>query len=418
MSDWLGDMLAKNIVSGTWAKDSLVQLAPDLLIAHDISFPMAAAVFDAMGFQAVVNPKRIYIVNDHLQPAKDSLSANLVLNGQKFASAKGIPHFATVGIGGILTIALDELAVLKLGMLIAGTDTHMPTYGAFGIIALNIGPTDLAHAMGTGTFWFFPPRTVCLTLAGKLEIFVGGRDVGLHVLGKIGLDGGLGKYFVLEGPVVESFRISSRRQLCNLMVEAGAVGVYMHPDKIVATHLGITEDKLPEERRLVCVDALSFDLTGLQPQVALPGRMDDVHPVDEIEPVDVDTVFVGSCAGGSIEDLMAVDEVLQSNRIHDRVKVIVAPQSAGTLREAERLGIIGRLTERGVYITGPGCGPCMGAHLGVLGKDEVCVSTSPRNYPGRMGSRLAKVYLANAWVAAAASVAGHIIHPKEVLQKG
>jgi len=416
MAPWLGDILGKRIVSGTWKKGSIVELAPDLVIAHDIAFPLAAQALHSMGVEKVINPERIFVVQDHLQPAKDRMSADMAADGQKFAIEKGIRNFLTVGGGGILTVALDELTRLRPGMLIAGTDTHMPTYGAFGIMSVNIGAIDLAQVMYKGTFWFESPPTLCIHLDGQLDSFVGGRDIGLWLLKQISMDGGLGEYFLLEGSIVDSFSICSRRQLCNLMVEAGAVGSFMRADKTAAAYLGIEGEPLPELAPLECDATYTYDVTGLEPQVALPGRPDDVHPVSEIKPVDVDAVFIGSCAGGSIEDLMAVDEVLRSNKIHDRVRLIIVPQSAGTLKEAERLGIVGRMAGKGAYIAGPGCGPCMGAHIGVLGRGEVCVSTSPRNFQGRMGSKLADVYLANAWVAAAAAVAGTIVHPKEVLK--
>jgi homoaconitase/3-isopropylmalate dehydratase large subunit len=235
------------------------------------------------------------------------------------------------------------------------------------------------------------------------------------MLREIGMDGGLGKIFLLEGSTVDSLGICSRRQLCNLMVEAGAIGSFMRPDGIVASHLGINESAFPRSGALECDESLGFDLSGIEPQVALPGRPDDVHPVEELDNVKVDAVFIGSCAGGSIEDLRALDEILKVGDISEDVRLIVVPQSAGTLLEAERLGIIGRIANKGAYISGPGCGPCMGAHLGVLGRGEVCVSTSPRNFPGRMGSRKAKIYLANAWVAAAAAVTGRIVHPRRVI---
>jgi homoaconitase/3-isopropylmalate dehydratase large subunit len=415
MKHWLADILNYRIASGKWEPGSLVQLVPDLLVAHDIAFPASARAFKAMGGMKAQHGDRIYIIHDHLQPAKDITSADIAEKGLKFARDKGITNCFTAGRAGILTVALDELTKLRPGMLIAGTDTHMPTYGAFGLISLCIGPADLAHAMHAGAFWFEPPPTVRIMLEGELGPLTGGRDVGLRLLKEIGMDGGLNEFFLLEGPIVDSSGICSRRQLCNLMVEAGAVGSFMRADSAVASHLGISEDSLPELGELECDKSLTFDLSALEPQVALPGRPDDVHPVADIDATDVHAVFIGSCAGGSLEDLKALDEVLGRNDIHPGVRLIVVPQSAGTFRDAERLGIIGRVVEKGAYISGPGCGPCMGAHLGVLGRGEVCVSTSPRNFPGRMGSRLAKIYLANAWVAAAAAVAGKIVHPRELL---
>ncbi len=415
MSQWLAEILADRIASGKWEKGAHVKLRPDILVSHDISFPMAIKAFKSMGSKKVMNPERIFILQDHLQPAKDRKSADLPVAARRFANEHGITNFFNIGDAGILTVALDELTQLRPGMRIAGTDTQMPTYGAFGIISLNIGPLDLAHAMTKGTFWFEPPKTISIRLSGKLEPYVVGRDAGFWLLKKIGLDGGLGKFFLLEGDVVDSFEVCNRRQLCNLTVETGAAGAFMKADKVVAEHLGLSFDDLPRCPTLECDSQMEFNLAGIEPQVAIPGDAGDVLPVSDIDPVNVDAVFIGSCSGGSIEDLKALDAVLEGNEIHRNVRLIVIPQSAGTFRKAEHLGIIGRIAAKGAFIAGPGCGPCMGAHLGVLGKDEVCVSTSPRNYSGRMGSRLARIYLANAWVAAASAVTGNIKHPADLL---
>lgn len=415
MNKWLAEILGDNISSGEWETGSLLQLAPDILVAHDIAFPSAVRAFRAFGGMAVKNPGNIYVIHDHLQPAKDIASADMVKKSMNFASEHDISNIYSAGRAGILTVALDELATLKPGMLIAGTDTHMPTYGAFGIVSLCISPVDLGHAMYSGTFWFEPPKTAGIHLEGELRPYVGGRDIGLWLLKQIGMDGGLGKFFLLEGPVIDSLRICGRRQLCNLMVEAGAVGAFMRADNVVAEYLGINSDPLPRYGKLECDESYRFNMSDIEPQVALPGRPDDVHPVDEIEDVEVDAVFIGSCAGGSLEDLEALDEVLRGNDIHGKVRLVVIPQSAGTFVAAERGGIIPRIAAKGAYISGPGCGPCMGAHLGVLGRGEVCVSTSPRNFPGRMGSSRADIYLANAYVAASAAVTGKILHPRKVL---
>ena len=411
MNKLLAEILGDNIVVGEWKPGTMTQLKPDILVTHDIAFPSAIRTFAMFGGEKVKNPGNIYLIHDHLQPAKDIASANLAKKGLEFAKEQDIKHIYTAGEAGILTVALDELTTLKPGMLIAGTDTHMPTYGAFGIVALCISPIDMAHVMRTGTFWFEPPLTVRIRLRGELKPFVGGRDIGLWLLKNIGMDGGIGKFFILEGDVVDNLRICGRRQLCNLMVEAGAVGAFMKADAVVAEYLGFDESELPDIGKYECDESLSFNLDDIEPQVALPGRTDDVHPVGEIEDTDVDAVFIGSCAGGSLEDLEALDEIMKERSVCEDVRLIVIPQSAGTFVAAERQGIIGRIVTKGAYVSGPGCGPCMGAQLGVLGRGEVCVSTSPRNFPGRMGSIGAKIYLANAHVAAAAAVTGKIVHP-------
>ncbi len=418
MRNWFPDILSSKIVSGSWAPGNIVRLEPDIIVAHDIAFPSAAGTFERLGGKRVRNREKVFVVFDHLQPAKDIASADIAEKTRTFAREQDIINVFHPGRAGILTVALDEFTQLRPGMLIAGTDTHMTSYGAFGILSVCIGPSDFADVMHSGSFWFEAPRTVLVTVEGKLSSYVGGRDVGLRLLKEIGLDGALGEFILVQGPVVDEMSICGRRQLCNLINEAGAVGALMNPDEKVASYLGMSVTELPDFGNLECDRTYVLDMTNIGPQVAHPGRQDDVNAVNVIADTPIDVVFIGSCAGGSIEDLEAVDKVLAENEISANVRMIVVPQSAGTYRKAEEEGILGRIVAKGAYVAGPGCGPCMGAHLGVLGRNEVCVSTSPRNFAGRMGSRKAQIYLANAWVAASSAVAGKIVHPGEVLTEG
>ncbi len=397
----------------------LVECRVDMLFANDITAPLAIQQFERIGVDRVFDPDRIAFVLDHYSPAKDIASAEQCRITREFVRKHGLPHFYDVGRAGIAHVLLAEEGFVLPGEVFVGADSHTCNHGALGAFATGVGSSDLAAAMATGRLWFRVPPTLRFVFRGERKPWVTGKDLVLRIIGDIGVDGARYAAMEFSGPVLQQLTLDERFSITNMAVEAGAKNGIMEPDEVVLEWVR-RRARRPFTPVYGDPDAeyaavYEYDVTDMEPVVAAPPSPDNVVPVTEVRGVRVDQCFIGTCTNGRIEDLRQAARVLAGRRVHPEVRLIVIPASPHVYRQALEEGLIQIFLEAGAAVGTPTCGPCIGGHMGVLAEGEVCVSTSSRNFIGRMGHRASQVYLANAAVAAAAAVAGKIVHPAEVV---
>lgn len=395
----------------------------DLAMANDVTAPSAIDVFHRMGASVVWDRSKVALVASHFVPAKDIASASLMTRMRSFAGEQDIEHFFDAGRGGIEHILLPEEALVLPGEVVIGADSHSCTYGALGCFSTGVGSTDLAAVLALGEIWLRVPESMRIVYRGRPGEWVVGKDVILWVISQIGDDGA--RYMAMEhtGPGLAHLSMESRLTLTNMAIEAGAKSGVIEPEEVTLDYVAQRQEATGRRRSFEVVrsdpDAayaatLEVDLSSLEPMVARPSLPSLSVPVDEVEGVRVDQVFIGSCTNARIEDLRVAAEVLGSNRIAPHVRLMVIPATQRVWRQANAEGLLDRFAAAGASVSTPTCGACLGAHMGVVGPDEVCISTSNRNYVGRMGDPTARVYLSNPAVAMASAVAGEIAHPGSV----
>jgi len=401
----------------------IVMCRVDLAMANDVTAPAAADAFARMGVPTVWDRSKIALVASHFVPAKDIASATLMSRMRSFALEHDIEHFFEVGRGGIEHILLPEEALTLPGDIVIGADSHSCTYGALGCFSTGVGSTDLAAVMATGEIWLRVPETLKVSYTGAPPPWVVGKDLILTVIATIGDDGA--RYMAIEhtGNTIEHLSMDSRLTLTNMAIEAGAKSGVIAPDERTIdyvrerqTAMGRVRDfpVLSSDRDAAFAREVVIDVASLEPMVARPSLPSRAIPISETERVKVDQVFLGSCTNARIEDLRIAAHVLGDERIAPTVRALVIPATQRVWQQANQEGLLERFARAGASVSTPTCGACLGAHMGVLGPGEVCVSTSNRNYIGRMGDPTAQVYLANPAVAMAAAVAGELVHPAEV----
>ena len=393
----------------------IVEAVPDLGMSHDNTAAIVK-IFGKLGLARVKDPGRFVVILDHVVPAAQVQYAENHKEIREFVRAQGI-RFHDVGRGICHQVVVEE-GLARPGWLILGADSHTTTYGALGAFSAGIGRSEMAALWATSTLWLKVPATIRIELEGKLPELVTAKDVILHLIGVLGADGALYRSVEFAGPLVEGMSISDRLVLCNMVAEMGAKNGYIAPDETTASYLrdrGVTDfepiypDPDAEYERV-----LRFDLSGLEPQVARPHTVDNVVPVSEVEGVKVDQVVLGTCTNGRLEDLRLAAEVMGGRPVAEGVRMLVIPASREVWVRAAEEGLLEKFAAAGALVLNPGCGPCLGAHQGVLAPGEVCVSTSNRNFRGRMGSPEAEIYLASPAVAAAAAVTGRITDPRRL----
>ncbi|MDR5683367.1 MAG: 3-isopropylmalate dehydratase large subunit [Armatimonadota bacterium] len=399
----------------------LVECRVDMLFANDITAPLAIQQFQRIGVDRVFDPDRVAFVLDHYSPAKDIASAEQCRITREFVRKHGLAHFYDVGRAGIAHVLLAEEGFVAPGEVFVGADSHTCNHGALGAFATGVGSSDLAAAMATGRLWFRVPPTLHFVFRGTLPRWVTGKDLVLRIIGDIGVDGA--RYAAMEfaGPVLQQLSMDERFSITNMAVEAGAKNGIMEPDEAVLDWVR-PRARRPFQPVYGDPDAsyaavYEYDVTDMQPVVSAPPSPANVLPVAEVSGVRVDQCFIGTCTNGRIEDLRQAAQVLAGRRIHPNVRLLVIPASPHVYRQALEEGLIQVFLDAGGAVSTPTCGPCIGGHMGVLAEGEVCVSTSSRNFIGRMGHRGSKTYLSNAAVAAAAAVAGKLVHPDEVVRE-
>jgi homoaconitate hydratase family protein len=385
---------------------------------HDITGPIAVQSWRKLEEAKVWDPDRVVVIFDHFLPPPTEQAASLQKMMRGFVDEQGIRSFYDVGRGGICHQVMPEKGHVHPGDVIVGADSHTCTYGAFGAFSTGIGSTEMAAVFATGRLWFKVPRTIKINVNGSFAPSVMSKDLILHILAKLGVSGANYRGMEFTGQAVEDMSISGRMTLCNMSIEAGAKTGIVAPDTKTAEYLGasssnsfhdIGSDEDSKYERTIQIDA-----STLSPQVARPHSPDNVIPIEEMPETRIDQAFLGSCTNGRTEDLRIAARILDGRKVHNCTRLIVTPASQDVYRECLREGLIEILTESGAVVTNPGCGICIGIHMGILAPGDVCVSSSNRNFIGRMGSPQAKIFLASPATVAASAIAGRITDPRKL----
>lgn len=400
------------------APGQIVSVRCDLVLANDVSGPVAFTAMEKMGAERVFDPAKVVMVADHFMPAKDIRSAVLQKRLREWSHRQGV-RFFDQGRGGIEHAVLIEEGLVLPGMVIAGGDSHTCTYGALGAFGTGLGSTDIACCLAIGEFWQSVPGTIRIELTGRTQSFVSGKDIILAVIRDIGIAGGTNMVLEFVGPGAESLPMDERRAVANMAVEAGSETGLFPADGCTAAYLDARTDRSWHELRsdpdARFANRLEIDLDDLDPLVALPPSPGNVVSVHDAAGRPIQQVYIGNCANGTITDLRQAATVLRGRKVHRHARAIIVPSSQRVYRQAIEEGLLDVFVDAGAVVSTPTCGACFGGHMGILAPGEAAVTTTNRNFTGRMGSDQAQVHLANAWVAAAAAVAGEIIDPAEVL---
>ena len=390
----------------------------DLILANDITAPIAIREFRQIGVDKVFNPQKVVMVPDHFTPAKDIASAEQVKLMQEFAREQGILYFE-LGQMGIEHVLLPEQGLVLPGDVVIGADSHTCTYGALGAFATGMGSTDIAAAMATGDIWMKVPPTIKLIYHGNLGKWVGGKDLILYTIGDIGVDGALYSAMEFAGEAIDALFMAGRFTMANMAIEAGAkAGIF----KVDGKTLDYVKLRAKRSHKVYEPDndaeyshVIEYEVSAIEPQVALPHSPANTKPISQVGDIEIDQVLIGSCTNGQLEDLQVSARILKGRKVHPRVRCLIIPGSQQVYLDALTEGLMEIFIRAGAVICTPTCGPCLGGHMGVLAAGERCISTTNRNFVGRMGSPESEVYLSNPAVAAASAVAGKIASPGEVI---
>jgi len=395
-----------------------INVRVDLVMANDITAPIAIREFQRIGVDKVFDPKRVVMVPDHFVPNKDIASAEQAKLMREFAREQEILYFE-VGQMGIEHVLLPEQGLVLPGDVVIGADSHTCTYGALGAFAAGMGSTDIAAAMATGDIWMKVPPTIKLIYHGSLGKWVSGKDLILYTIGDIGVDGALYSAMEFVGEAIDALSIDSRFTMANMAIEAGAkAGIFGVDNKTQLyvksrakrPYLVYEPDNDAEYSKVI-----EYDISLLEPQVALPHSPANTKPVSQVENVEINQAVIGSCTNGRLEDLRIAAQILKGRKVHPWVRCIIIPGSQQVYLDALVEGLIETFITAGAVVSTPTCGPCLGGHMGVLAAGERCISTTNRNFVGRMGSPKSEVYLSNPAVAAASAIMGRIASPEEVI---
>lgn len=398
----------------------LLDVRVDLAMANDITAPLAIEAFRRMEAESVFDPDKVVLVPDHFTPARDIAAAENCALMRDFAREQGLRHYYEVGRVGIEHVLLPEEGLVLPGDLVVGADSHTCTYGALGAFSTGVGSTDLAMAMALGEIWLRVPESMKLTYSGDPAPWVGGKDLILHTIGRIGVDGARYRAMEFRGPAITALSVDGRLSMANMAVEAGAKNGIFEVD-------GKTRDWLAgrseREYRVFESDPdasyqveLEFDVSGLEPQVAFPHLPSNVRPASQAGEVEIDQVVIGSCTNGRLEDMETAAAILKGRKVHAGVRALVFPGTQAIVKEMVRRGWMEIFLDAQAAVSTPTCGPCLGGHMGVIAAGERSVSTTNRNFVGRMGHAEGEVYLAGPAVAAASAVTGRITDPREVME--
>jgi len=391
----------------------------DMVIGNDITTPISIKAFEDSGAESLANPDGFSIVLDHFIPAKDIASANQARISRDFAKKHKLKNFFDEKDMGIEHALLPEKGLVVPGDVIIGADSHTCTHGALGAFSTGMGSTDLAFAMISGGNWFKVPESIKVNLSGKPQEHTTGKDIILEIIRLIGVDGALYRTLEFTGTTIEHLTMDDRFSMCNMAIEAGAKSGIVAYDDVTAEFLA--DKDLAREPKIHQSDAdatyvmtLDIDVANLEPVIAYPFLPSNGHSITKAvsDKIKIDQAFIGSCTNGRLGDLKTASEILKGKRVHEDVRLIVTPGTQKILKEAYRLGYMDIIIDAGGVVSNPTCGACLGGYMGILGDGEVAVSTTNRNFVGRMGSRSSKVYLANSAVAAISAITGYITDPR------
>ncbi len=399
----------------------LITARLDLVLANDITGPVSIGEFERAGFDKVFDKSRIALVMDHFVPNKDIKSAEQCKKCRTFARRFDIDNFYDVGEMGIEHSLLPEKGLVAAGEAVIGADSHTCTYGALGAFSTGVGSTDLTSGMATGQTWFKVPSALKFNLTGELQNNVSGKDVILHIIGMIGVDGALYKSMEFTGPGVASLSMDDRFCICNMAIEAGGKnGIFPVDEKTVEYMKG----RVDREYKVYTADedaeydeVYEIDLSEIRPTVSFPHLPENTHTIDEVKAMDeiaIDQVVIGSCTNGRLSDMKIAADILRGRHVAKGLRVIIIPATQSIYKDCIRLGYIDDFIDAGCVVSTPTCGPCLGGYMGILAEGERAVATTNRNFVGRMGHVKSEVYLASPAVAAASAVAGRIAGPDEI----
>ncbi|MNO49121.1 2,3-dimethylmalate dehydratase large subunit [compost metagenome] len=411
-------ILAKHAGKDFVSANDLIEAKLDLVLGNDVTTAMAAAIFNNAGFTEVFDPSKIAVVLDHYAPCKDINSAELCAKSRAFAKRFSMPNFFDVGEMGIEHALIPEKGLSAPGELIVGADSHTCTYGALGAFSTGIGSTDAAAAIAQGSLWFKVPSAIKVVIQGELNEHVSGKDVILHLIGQIGVDGALYKSLEFTGEGIKSLSMADRFTMANMVIECGAKNGIFPIDDITIEYLDKTVNRVYEvlsadpdahyEQEIV------IELNQLTPLVALPHLPSNTEKIDDVKGMRIDQVVIGSCTNGRIEDLRVAAEILNNRKVAHDIRCIIIPATQKIYLDAIQEGLIEIFIKAGAVVSTPTCGPCIGGHMGVLGKGERAVATTNRNFVGRMGDTTSEIILASPAVAAASAVAGVLASPYDI----
>jgi len=395
----------------------LIEADLDLVLGNDITSPVAIKEMDKMGLESVFDKDKIALVPDHFVPNKDIKSAEHCKCVREFAIKNNITNYFEVGKMGIEHALLPEQGLTVAGDVIIGADSHTCTYGALGAFSTGVGSTDMAAGMATGKAWFKVPSAIKFNVVGKLNKWVSGKDVILHIIGMIGVDGALYKSMEFVGEGIKNLSMDDRFTIANMAIEAGAKNGIFPVDELTIAYL---KEHTKREYKIFEADAdaeydeeYTIDLSSLKPTVAFPHLPENTHTVDSIkEQLKIDQVVIGSCTNGRIDDLRCAAEVLKGKKVANGMRLIVIPATQSIYLQAMEEGLLKTFIEAGGIVSTPTCGPCLGGYMGVLAEGERCVSTTNRNFVGRMGHITSEIYLASPAVAAESAIKGYIVAPE------
>jgi len=415
--------LAEKILAAHCGKNNVspgefIDVKVDLVLSNDVTAPIAIKEFQRIGVKRVFDPQKVVMVPDHFIPNKDIPSAEHAKMMREFALEQGIIYFE-VGQMGIEHVLLPEQGLVLPGDVVIGADSHTCTYGALGAFTTGMGSTDIASAMACGEIWMKVPPTIKFVYHGKPGNWVGGKDLILFTIGNIGVDGALYSVMEFMGEAIEALSMDGRFTMANMAIEAGAkAGIFGVDNKTLEyvqprakrPYIVYDSDEEAEYAQII-----EYDVSQLEPQVSFPHLPSNAKPISQVGDIEIDQAVIGSCTNGRLEDLQTAARIFGGRQVHKRVRCIIIPGTQQVYLQALKEGLIEIFIKAGAVVSTPTCGPCLGGYMGVLAADERCISTTNRNFVGRMGSPKSEVYLANPAVAAASAILGRIAHPEEVL---
>lgn len=397
----------------------LIQAKLDLVLGNDITSPVAINEFESAGFSKIFDPEKIVLVMDHFVPNKDIKSATQCKQCRMFAKRFGLTHYFDVGTMGIEHALLPEQGLVAPGDAVIGADSHTCTYGALGAFSTGVGSTDMGAAMSAGYTWFKVPSAIRVNVTGKKQPYVSGKDVILTLIGKIGVDGALYKSLEFSGDGLKELTMADRLTISNMAIEAGAKNGIFPVDSITRKYI---EGRVKHDWSIYYADndaeydsVIELNLDEIDCTVAYPHLPENAHPAREGSDINIDQIVIGSCTNGKIEDMEAAAKIFRGKHLADGVRGIIIPATMSIYRECMKRGFTDIFLDAGCVVSTPTCGPCLGGYMGILAEGERCVSTTNRNFVGRMGHVKSEVYLASPAVAAASGITGHISHPEEVM---
>jgi 3-isopropylmalate/(R)-2-methylmalate dehydratase large subunit len=411
-------VLALNAGLSSVRAGQVIDVFPDLVLSHDNTAAIVR-IFREIGVARVKHPERLAVTLDHAVPAPTTQHAQNHAEIRRFVAEQGIPHFFEVG-RGICHQVLCEEGLVQPGYVVLGADSHSTHYGALGAFGAGIGRSEVAAIWATGSIWLRVPESIRITVTGNLGEWVSSKDLALHIIGALGADAGTYASVEFHGPAISALSMESRFVLPNMMAEMGVKNAWIAPDEVTFKYqmpnLKSQISGLLPDPDAHYVAEHTFDASTVEPQIACPHAVDNVVPLSQVVGTRVQQAFLGTCTNGRLEDIAEAARVLSGRRVAPGTRLLVIPASSQVLQDAMRLGYLETLLKAGAVLGTPGCGPCMGNHLGVPAPGEVTISTANRNFRGRMGTPDAEIYLASPAVVAASALVGEIAHPGEVDQ--